>query len=295
MIKITEISDYLFKIGEFTYIRGDYYVEYSNLSSINDGINLKNKYTQDTIFDRFMAYSEFVDFKDDPFISIEQLSSYINGVIFKSYGGGTIPDNLATTGSNNFTGNQIITGSLIVTNGITGSLYGTSSYSNISLSSSFSISSSNADLLDGQHGLYYLDRINHTGTQSIATISGLQTNLNNLSSSIGNATSSINIINAGLLLKQDKTIFATGSLIDFVSPKIYNTPTSPTTSSITNNLTGSILGIVQKIYHNNGTIPTFPSGWVLLGSTTYATGELNIIYAEWSTGSRVEYWITQEN
>lgn len=31
-----------------------------------------------------------------------------------------------------------------------------------------------ADLLDGQHGAHYLDRANHTGTQAIATVSGLQ-------------------------------------------------------------------------------------------------------------------------
>lgn len=31
-----------------------------------------------------------------------------------------------------------------------------------------------ADLLDGQHGAHYLDRANHTGTQAISTVSGLQ-------------------------------------------------------------------------------------------------------------------------
>lgn len=34
-----------------------------------------------------------------------------------------------------------------------------------------------ADLLDGQHGSHYLDRTNHTGTQAISTVSGLQSAL----------------------------------------------------------------------------------------------------------------------
>ena len=34
-----------------------------------------------------------------------------------------------------------------------------------------------ADLLDGQHGAHYLDRTNHTGTQAISTVTGLQTAL----------------------------------------------------------------------------------------------------------------------
>lgn len=39
-------------------------------------------------------------------------------------------------------------------------------------------SSLDADLLDGQHGAYYRNRANHTGTQDIASITGLQTQLN---------------------------------------------------------------------------------------------------------------------
>ena len=34
-----------------------------------------------------------------------------------------------------------------------------------------------ADKLDGEQGSYYLDRANHTGTQAISTVSGLQTAL----------------------------------------------------------------------------------------------------------------------
>jgi len=90
------------------------------------------------------------------------------------------------------------------------------------------------------------------------------------------------------------TTQATGLTISFTSKEVYNTPTSPGTGNISDDLTGSQLGIVQKIYHNSGSVPTVPAGWVLLGDGIYFTNQLNIIYAEWVTGSRVEYWIVQE-
>jgi len=92
----------------------------------------------------------------------------------------------------------------------------------------------------------------------------------------------------------DVTTQTTGLTISFTSKEVYNTPASPGTASITNDLTGAQLGIVQKIYHNSGTAPTVPVGWVLLGDGIYFTSQLNIIYAEWVTGTRVEYWIIQE-
>ena len=85
----------------------------------------------------------------------------------------------------------------------------------------------------------------------------------------------------------------TGTVIDFTSLKIWNTPSSPATGNITVNLTGAQLGYIQKIYHNNSSSPTFPSGWVRLGTNTYTISTLNIIYAEWVSGTRVEYWIVR--
>jgi hypothetical protein len=89
------------------------------------------------------------------------------------------------------------------------------------------------------------------------------------------------------------TTATTGSDISFITPQVYNSPSSPSTSNLTNTLTGARIGVVQKIYHNNATAPTVPAGWVLIGGS-YATSELNIIYAEFVSGSRVEYWIIQE-
>jgi hypothetical protein len=85
----------------------------------------------------------------------------------------------------------------------------------------------------------------------------------------------------------------TGTVIDFTNPKIFNTPASPATGNITDDLTGAKVGVVQKIYHNHSSAPTVPAGWVLVGAGTYATSTLNIIYAEWASGTRVEYWVVQ--
>ncbi len=91
--------------------------------------------------------------------------------------------------------------------------------------------------------------------------------------------------------KELKSASATGSVVDFTNPKIFNTIASPSASNITDDLTGARIGVVQKIYHNHSVAPTFPAGWVLIGGGIYTTNVLNIIYAEWVSGTRVEYWI----
>jgi len=85
----------------------------------------------------------------------------------------------------------------------------------------------------------------------------------------------------------------TGSVISFTTPQVYNTPASPSASDLTDSLTGAVIGIVQKIYHNKAVAPTVPAGWVLIGTGTYTTSTLNIIFAEWVSSTRVEYWITK--
>lgn len=113
-------------------------------------------------------------------------------------------------------------------------------------------------------------------------------------SSVNIGQSNVNGLVSDLAAKQQKTVGATGTVIDFSTSKIFNSPTSPASGNITDSLTGAEIGIVQKIYHNHTVAPTFPAGWVILGPGAYITGEVNIIYAEWVSGSRVEYWIIQE-
>ena len=89
------------------------------------------------------------------------------------------------------------------------------------------------------------------------------------------------------------TAATTGSVISFNVPVVWNTPASPSSSNLTDDLTGAKIGYIQKIYHNKATAPTVPAGWVLIGTGTYTTSTLNIIFAEWVSGTRVEYWITK--
>ena len=91
----------------------------------------------------------------------------------------------------------------------------------------------------------------------------------------------------------DVTTAAT-TTIDFSGLTYHYDSVTPATGNITENLTGAKLGLIQKIYHNDVSEPTYPSGWVLMGDAIYFTSTLNIIYAEWAGGSRVEYWYVQE-
>jgi len=90
-----------------------------------------------------------------------------------------------------------------------------------------------------------------------------------------------------------KTVAGTGSVISFDVPVVWNTPSSPSASDLTDDLTSAKIGYIQKIYHNKAVAPTVPAGWVLIGTGTYTTSTLNIIFAEWVSGTRIEYWVTK--
>ena len=96
-----------------------------------------------------------------------------------------------------------------------------------------------------------------------------------------------------LKLGAQAALYNGSSTISFKQNEIYRDSSQPLTGNITNDLTDAQLGIVQKIYHQEGTEPQTPAGWVLMGSGTYSTTALNVIYAEWCGGTRVEYWIVQ--
>ncbi len=106
-------------------------------------------------------------------------------------------------------------------------------------------------------------------------------------------TISSNTISATTYQNLPTTVTANTATIHFTGNTVFGSYSSPLSSNITDDLTNSKLGITQKIYHNSGSAPTVPAGWVLLGSTTYQISTVNIIYAEWSEGTRVEYWIVR--
>jgi hypothetical protein len=88
---------------------------------------------------------------------------------------------------------------------------------------------------------------------------------------------------------------ATTTTINFSGQTIYYDSVTEATGNITADLTGAKLGLVQKIYHNDTLEPTYAGAtWVLMGDGIYFTSQLNIIYAEWAAGNRVEYWYVQE-
>jgi len=92
----------------------------------------------------------------------------------------------------------------------------------------------------------------------------------------------------------DTTNLGTGITIHFSARTIFNLPDSPASGNISGDTTNAKFGMVQKIYHESSIEPTFQSNWKLIGEGVYFTNQLNIIYAEYITNSRIEYWIIQE-
>jgi len=77
----------------------------------------------------------------------------------------------------------------------------------------------------------------------------------------------------------------------FDRPRIYNTRLSALSGEITADLSGCRIGVIQKMYHNDVSSPTFSgANWNLI-SGSYNNSSLNIIYAEWVTSTEIEYWI----
>tara|TARA_R110002126_G_scaffold116875_3_gene256503 strand:- start:4384 stop:7092 length:2709 start_codon:yes stop_codon:yes gene_type:complete len=90
-------------------------------------------------------------------------------------------------------------------------------------------------------------------------------------------------------------VTGTTTVIDFSGLTYHFDAVSPSSSTgFTSDLTGAKVGLIQKIYSNHTSEPTYPAGWVLMGDAIYFTSTLNIIYAEWAGGTRVEYWYVQE-
>lgn len=90
-----------------------------------------------------------------------------------------------------------------------------------------------------------------------------------------------------------EAVDTTGTAISFAIPQIYGTPGAPESGNITLVTTGLVKGMVQILYHDNGTEPTYPAAFVKLGGT-YSTTVLNIIYMHAISTTRIEYTISQE-
>jgi hypothetical protein len=167
----------------------------------------------------------------------------------------------------------------------------------ITNSSNSNIIGSQYSTLSGVTGSTIIGGNNITGTENdtvyvpklnIDTL-GVGSSINNLGIDVNG-----NVVVGGAGGGIPEATTATTTNINFTGQTIYFDAVTPGTGNITNTLTGAKLGLIQKIYHNDGTEPTYPAGWVLMGDAIYFTSTLNIIYAEWAGGTRVEYWYVQE-
>ncbi len=85
----------------------------------------------------------------------------------------------------------------------------------------------------------------------------------------------------------------------FEKEYVWYSASTPLSNDIALDQTGAVLGIVQKLYHEVGLLDPAPviSGVPdiqIMGTGTYTSGVLNVIYFEWTETDRIEYWITQE-
>jgi hypothetical protein len=67
----------------------------------------------------------------------------------------------------------------------------------------------------------------------------------------------------------------TGATIAFDSPAIYNSPTSPSNSTVTLDLTGAVVGTEVVAYFNHSAEPTWPAGVTAVGG--WNNSALNVV------------------
>ena len=129
------------------------------------------------------------------------------------------------------------------------------------------------------------------GAPSYTAGNGIDITSNTVSAKIDNASIVFNGSNQ-LEAKNLIPILSTGA-INYDRPRIYETDAIPSTGNITDSNTNAVFGVLQKIYHEDSSEPTYPASWTCIGGE-YVEDELNIIYVEYLSNSRKEYWIIQE-
>lgn len=86
----------------------------------------------------------------------------------------------------------------------------------------------------------------------------------------------------------------TGTVVTFVTDRVYGTIASPETGNITADVTGAQIGVTNIIIHNSGTAPTFGSEFKKLsGSGNYITSQVNYIYCTFINSTEIIYSINQ--
>lgn len=85
----------------------------------------------------------------------------------------------------------------------------------------------------------------------------------------------------------------TGTAISFAVPQFYGSSGSPETGNVTLVTTGMVKGMMQVLFHNSGSEPTWPSEFVRK-SGEYIPGSLNTIYMLAISTTQVHYTICQD-
>lgn len=85
----------------------------------------------------------------------------------------------------------------------------------------------------------------------------------------------------------------TGTAISFAVPQFYGSSGSPETGNVTLITTGMVKGMMQVLFHNSGSEPTWPSEFVRK-SGEYIPGSLNTIYMLAISTTQVHYTICQD-
>jgi hypothetical protein len=231
-------------------------------------------------------------------INLQMTSGATNGYVLTSDASGNASWQASSGGGGTFTGGTV-SGATNFTNGLSANTISATTYLNLPLDirvTGGTYSAGTTTFTNNTGGTFNVTGFTTGSTSTVSgdylplsggTVSGSTTFTNGLTANTISATTYLNLPGLGATT-------ATTTTIDFTGQTIYYNAASPATGNITNNLTNAKLGVIQKIYHNDVSEPAYPAGWVLLGDAIYFTSTLNIIYAEWAGGSRVEYWYVQE-
>lgn len=88
---------------------------------------------------------------------------------------------------------------------------------------------------------------------------------------------------------------STGVVLSFITDTVYGTLASPETSSaITANVSGGLLGVTNILIHSGSTTPSFSSEYKRLsGSGSYSAGTINYIFTTYIASNEIIYSINQ--
>jgi hypothetical protein len=88
---------------------------------------------------------------------------------------------------------------------------------------------------------------------------------------------------------------SSGVTLSFITDTVYGTLLTPETSSaITANVTGALLGVTNILIHSGSTTPTFGSQYKKLsGSGNYSAGTINYIFCTYIASTEIIYSINQ--